>query len=168
MPVPAAVPAYVSLGSNLGDSAAHLAFAREALAALPGVELCAASPLYRTEPQGFLDQPFFLNQVLGLRVTLGPLDLLDALLAVENARGRRRDIRFGPRTLDLDLLLFGNACMDNERLTLPHPRMLERAFVLAPLADIAADLVLPSGITVREALERTDFSLAGDIIYQRG
>lgn len=168
MPQTDAVTAFVSLGSNLGDAHAHLAFAREALAALPGVRLHSVSPLYRTEPQGLHGQPFFLNQVASLRTLCDPLPLLEALLDIEKARGRVRGVRFGPRVLDLDLLLFGNVCMDNERLTLPHPRMLERAFVLAPLADLAPDFFLPQGMTVREALERIPFTRVGGTIYQTG
>ncbi len=163
-----AVTAYISLGSNMGDTAANLAAARAAVAALPGVSLIAASPLYRTEPQGLRDQPFFLNQAARLAVTVSPLDLLSALLGIEDSLGRVRGLRFGPRPLDLDLLLFGNTCMDNERLTLPHPRMLDRAFVLVPLADLAPDLVLPRGMTVRAALSALAFTLKDGIIYQRG
>lgn len=159
--------AFICLGSNMGDTVAHLAAARAAVAALPGVSLAAVSPLYRTEPQGLREQPFFLNQAARLAVTVPPLDLLQALLGIEDALGRVRGLRFGPRVLDLDLLLFGNTCMDNERLTLPHPRMLERAFVLVPLADLVPDLVLPQGMTVREALADVPFLLKGDIIYQQ-
>lgn len=168
MSQPHAITAFVSLGSNLGDTRAHLAFGRDALAAWPGVRLHAVSPLYRTQPQGLRGQPFFLNQAAELRTSLESLALLEALLAIEHARGRERGVRFGPRVLDLDLLLFGNTCMDSERLTLPHPRMLERAFVLAPLADLAPDLLLPHGLTVREALGRISFTRAGGTIYQSG
>ena len=162
------VTAFIGLGSNMGDPAANLAAALDAVAALPGVSLAAVSPLYRTEPQGVREQPFFLNQIARLVVTIPPLELLAALLGIEDGLGRVRGLRFGPRVLDLDLLLFGNTCMDNERLTLPHPRMLERAFVLVPLADLAPDLVLPQGLTVREALSRLTFTLRGNSIFQQG
>ena len=176
MPRPVAAPAdfplraYVGLGSNLGDGPALLAAAREALAALPGVSLSRASSLYRTEPQGVRDQPFFTNQALEL--ACGPdmraEALLEALLATEHALGRVRQgaVRFGPRTVDLDLLLFGNEVMNSERLTLPHPRMLERAFVLVPLAEIAPDLMLPQGMSVAEALGLLRYRRQGNVICQ--
>ena len=176
MPRPPAAPvafplrAYVGLGSNLGDGPALLAAAREALAALPGVSLSRASSLYLTEPQGVRDQPFFTNQALEL--ACGPDmragALLEALLATEQTLGRvrRGAVRFGPRTVDLDLLLFGNEVMNSERLTLPHPRMLERAFVLVPLAEIAPDLMLPQGMSVAEALGRLRYRRQGNVICQ--
>ena len=164
------VAAYVGLGSNLGDGPVQLAAARKAVSALAGVRLTAASSLHRTEPQGFRDQPFFTNQVLELACarTVSPLSLLDMMLAVENSLGRIRKngVRFGPRTLDLDLLLFGNEVMVSERLTLPHPRLLERAFVLVPLAELAPDRILPQGLSVSAALGRLRYRRQGDIIYQ--
>jgi 2-amino-4-hydroxy-6-hydroxymethyldihydropteridine diphosphokinase len=164
------VLAYVELGSNVGDGPVRLAAARQAVSALAGVRLIAASSLYRTEPQGLRDQPFFTNQVLELACAreAAPLSLLDMLLAVENSHGRLRQsgVRFGPRTLDLDLLLFGNEVMLSERLTLPHPRMLERAFVLLPLAELAPDRMLPQGLSVSAALGRLRYRQQGDIIYQ--
>ena len=128
--------AFVSLGSNLGDRAAHLARAREALEGLPGVAVLAASRLYETAPQDLADQPAFLNQVLCLETALEPLDLLHACQAVELADGRTREVRFGPRTLDLDILLFQGVETVDPELTLPHPRMLQRAFVLVPLSEV--------------------------------
>ena len=164
------VAVYVGLGSNLGDGPALLAAARSAMAAFAGVRLIAASSLYRTEPQGLQEQPFFTNQVLELACARGlpPHVLLDMMLAAESALGRIRDgcPRFGPRTLDLDLLLFGNEVMNSERLTLPHPRMLERAFVLVPLAELAPDLMLPQGMSVSAALGRLCYRQRGDVIYQ--
>ena len=164
--------AFVSLGSNMGDSPALLARAREALDGLPGLRVAACSSVYRTEPQGLPDQPFFLNQVLRLDcgAATGPEALLLCLLELETRLGRRRgnEARFGPRPMDLDLLLFGNQRMKTERLTLPHPRMLERAFVLVPLLEIAPDLTLPHGITVKEALQRIAFTRVRDTILQNG
>ena len=164
------VVAYVGSGSNMGNGPALLAAARNAVSAFTGVRLVAASSLYRTEPQGLQEQPFFTNQVLELACVrdLSPYALLDMMLAVENALGRIRDggPRFGPRTLDLDLLLFGNEVMNSERLTLPHPRMLERAFVLVPLAELAPDLMLPQGMSVSAALGRLCYRQRGDVIYQ--
>ena len=162
--------AYVGLGSNLGDGPALLAAAREALGALPGVVLSRASSLYLTEPQGVREQPFFTNQALELACGPGMRAeaLLEALLATEQALGRVREgaVRFGPRTVDLDLLLFGNEVMNSERLTLPHPRMLERAFVLVPLAEIAPGLMLPQGMSVAEALGRLRYRRQGNVICQ--
>lgn len=147
--VPASPPvtAYVALGSNLGDRAAHLAAAAAALAALPGTRLLAVSATFETAPVGPAGQQNYFNAAAALSTSLAPLDLLDRLLAIEQANGRVRRERWGPRTLDLDLLLHGDSVLDDPRLTLPHPRMLERAFVLAPLADLAPSVVL-AGRTV--------------------
>ena len=148
---------YVALGSNLDDRRAHLDAALAALAVLPGTRLDAVSPLYETAPIGPPGQQDYLNAVARLATTLGPFALLDALLTVEQARGRIRRERWGPRTLDLDLLLHGDTRLDHPRLTLPHPRMLERTFVLAPLNDLAPELLL-AGHTVAQHLERLDRS----------
>lgn len=142
MSAPAPVTAYVALGSNLGDRRAHLDAALAALAALPGTRPDAVSVIYETAPVGPPGQQDYLNAVARLATTLAPLDLLDSLLAIEQSRGRIRAERWGPRTLDLDLLLHGDAVLAEPRLTLPHPRLHERAFVLAPLADLAPDLVI--------------------------
>lgn len=162
--------AFVGLGSNKGDSLLILEKAREKLAALPGLQLAAVSSVYRTEPQGFAEQPFFLNQVIGIDcdAAMTPEGLLESLLAVESELGRDRtgEVRYGPRFVDLDLLLFGNERMDTEYLTLPHPRMFSRAFVLVPLAEIAPGLCLPQGISVTEALSRIRYSRKGDILLQ--
>jgi 2-amino-4-hydroxy-6-hydroxymethyldihydropteridine diphosphokinase len=138
----ASVTAYVALGGNLGDRAAHLAAAVAALACLPGTRLTAVSATYETAPVGPAGQQNYFNAVAALVTSLSPLALLDHLLAIEQAQGRVRRERWGPRTLDLDLLLHGGTVLDDPRLTLPHPRMLERAFVLAPLADLAPGLIL--------------------------
>jgi 2-amino-4-hydroxy-6-hydroxymethyldihydropteridine diphosphokinase len=128
--------AFVSLGSNLGDRAGYLRAAREALSALPGTAVVAASGVYETAPQDLEDQEAFLNQVLCLETGLQPLDLLHECQRIEREHGRRREIRFGPRTLDIDILLFQDAESDDPELTLPHPRMVKRAFVLVPLAEV--------------------------------
>jgi 2-amino-4-hydroxy-6-hydroxymethyldihydropteridine diphosphokinase len=128
--------AFVSLGSNLGDREGYLAGALEALAALPQTAVRAVSRVYETAPQEVADQPPFLNQVLCLETALAPRELLHACQAVERAHDRRRELRFGPRTLDIDILLFQGIESDDPELTLPHPRMMQRAFVLAPLAEI--------------------------------
>ncbi len=127
---------FVSLGSNLGDRAAYLRAARDGLAALPRSVLLAASRVYETAPQDLADQPAFLNQVVCLETGLAPTELLVGCQALEKAAGRERRARFGPRTLDVDILLFQDARSDDPALTLPHPRLWQRAFVLAPLAEI--------------------------------
>ena len=163
--------AFVCLGSNMGDAEAHLAAARRAMACLPGVTLAAESSLYRTEPQGRRDQPWFLNQVVRLDCTskVTAEGLLDALLEKEAALGRVRDAadRFGPRVIDMDLLLFGSERKaENAHLILPHPRMAERAFVLVPLLEIAPNLVMPDGTAVRTLLDRLQYRLEGSAIFQ--
>ena len=148
----------------------RLAAARSALAGLPDARLLAASPVYRTEPQGSKKQSWFHNQVVQL--ACGPQwsarILLDALLAAESALGRQRfeETRFGPRRIDLDLLLFGAELCNNERLCLPHPRMFTRAFVLVPLRDIAPQLVFPDGRSLRLCLAALSYRLQADCIYQ--
>jgi len=127
---------FLSLGSNLGDRAAYLAAACDALAALPGTSLLAASRIYETAPQGYGEQPEFLNQVVLLRTRLQPLDLLTQCQRIEKEHGRLRQLRFGPRTLDIDILLYEGVESDDPELRLPHPRMVRRAFVLVPLAEI--------------------------------
>ena len=137
--------AYIALGSNLGDREATIRAALDALAAEPGLELVAVSMLVDTDPVGYVDQPRFLNGAAALDAELSPRDLLAVLLAVEQRFGRVRDgaIPNGPRTLDLDLLLYGDLEIDEPGLTVPHPRMHERAFVLGPLAELAPGLEVP-------------------------
>lgn len=149
--------AYVELGSNLGDSRQQLLDAIDALAHLPDTSVVARSRLYRTPPWGLLEQPPFVNAVVSLQTELTPHVLLDALLAIERAAGRNRDgERWGPRTLDLDLLHIDGMRLDDARLTLPHPRIAERAFVLLPLHDIAPTLLLPGQGRVDELLAAVD------------
>jgi 2-amino-4-hydroxy-6-hydroxymethyldihydropteridine diphosphokinase len=140
------VTAYVGLGANLGDPRAQLDEAVAALACVPGVELLGVSSVYESDPVGPVqDQPAFLNAVAELATTLAPARLLAALHEIEDTLGRVRTIRFGPRTCDLDLLLYGDVVSDDPALTLPHPRLAERRFVLDPLAELAPLLVLPDG-----------------------
>lgn len=137
------VTAYVGLGTNLGDGAATIRQALDELAALPGTTLLSCSGLYRTAPVDTCG-PDFLNAVAALETSLAPLALLDALQRIEQAHGRERPYRYAPRTLDLDLLLYGAQQMSTARLTLPHPRLHLRAFVLLPLAEVAsAGLLVP-------------------------
>jgi 2-amino-4-hydroxy-6-hydroxymethyldihydropteridine diphosphokinase len=165
------ITARISLGSNLGDPAANLAAALQALDRLPGARVAAVSRFFRTGPQGFTDQPFFLNAVAALDCapSRDALGLLDDLLRTEARLGRVRNPagqRFGPRRIDLDLLLFGNQVMNSERLILPHPRMTERAFVLVPLSEIAPGLVLPDGREIGEILRRIAYRREGCVIRQ--
>ena len=135
--------AYVALGANLGDPRATVLAAFAALANLPESRVARCSSLYRTAPVGILDQPDFVNAVAVLETSLTADALLDALLDIEARFGRIRRERNGPRTLDLDLLLYDDIELDLPHLTLPHPRLHLRAFVLYPLADLAPDLVIP-------------------------
>jgi 2-amino-4-hydroxy-6-hydroxymethyldihydropteridine diphosphokinase len=135
--------AYIGLGGNIDDPATRIRRAFVALDAHPQITLVKASSLYRTAPVGYLDQPDFINAVAAVDTSLAPLELLDALLQLELDEGRARSFKNAPRTLDLDVLLHGDTVMDDPRLTLPHPRMGQRAFVLVPLEEIAPDLVIP-------------------------
>ena len=152
----AAVVAFIGLGGNVGDVPGALAKAIEALAGLPGTRLLRASPLYRTPAWGLEAQPDFVNAAATLETSLPAGDLLARLLDIERALGRTRAAdgsdRWGPRTLDLDLLLYGDAVIDQPGLRVPHPRLHERAFALLPLAAIAPDAAIPGIGTVREAL----------------
>ncbi|MFP5465547.1 MAG: 2-amino-4-hydroxy-6-hydroxymethyldihydropteridine diphosphokinase [Gammaproteobacteria bacterium] len=149
--------AYIGLGSNLDDPPAQLQQAVSALARLPDSRVVAVSPLYRNAPlvpagEDPAGQPDYVNAVAALDTTLAPLALLDALQAIENDQHRVRGRRWGPRTLDLDLLLYGNERIDLPRLTVPHPGLRERRFVLLPLRDVAPELVLPGGQRLADAL----------------
>ncbi|HEY6012465.1 MAG TPA: 2-amino-4-hydroxy-6-hydroxymethyldihydropteridine diphosphokinase [Candidatus Limnocylindrales bacterium] len=137
--------AYVALGSNLGDREATIRAALAALAAEPDVRVAAVSALVETDPVGYVDQPRFLNGAAALDTSLAPRALLDLLLAVERRFGREREgaPAQGPRTLDLDLLRYGNAEIDEPGLRVPHPRLHERAFVLGPLAVLDRSLEVP-------------------------
>jgi 2-amino-4-hydroxy-6-hydroxymethyldihydropteridine diphosphokinase len=149
--------AYIALGSNLGDSQKQLRDAIEALAELPHTRLLARSHVYRTPPWGVHDQPDFLNAVVVLETPLLPHDLLDALLDIERSAGRERNgERWGPRTLDLDLLHVAGKTANDERLTLPHPHIAERAFVLLPLNELAPDLEIPGQGRVADLLRTVD------------
>jgi 2-amino-4-hydroxy-6-hydroxymethyldihydropteridine diphosphokinase len=151
------VRALIGLGGNLGDVRERLDAAIAALDVLPGVAVVARSRFYRTAPWGPVAQPDFINAAIAVETSLPALELLDALLATERAFGRIRDgERWGPRTLDLDLLAYGDDVIDSERLSVPHPRIAERAFVLMPLADIAANAELPGVGRVSDLLGKID------------
>ncbi len=145
--------AFVGLGANLGDRAAALRGALAALRRLSGTRVTGVSSLYETEPVGFADQPLFYNAAVELDTELGPGELLERMQEIEAAAGRRREgPRFGPRELDLDLLLYGDAVLTEGELELPHPRLAQRSFVLVPLAELSPNLVLPDGRPLRQVL----------------
>jgi 2-amino-4-hydroxy-6-hydroxymethyldihydropteridine diphosphokinase len=146
--------AYIALGANLGDRLQTLRDAVRDLAEVGNIE--AISSVYETDPVGYADQPAYLNAVVATDTALTAEGLLDALLSIERAHGRVRTFPNAPRTLDLDIILFGDEVRQSERLTIPHPRMQERTFVLAPLNEIAADVVVPG-------LNATVADLLGDL-----
>ncbi|HEY9253731.1 MAG TPA: 2-amino-4-hydroxy-6-hydroxymethyldihydropteridine diphosphokinase [Stenotrophomonas sp.] len=150
--------AYIGLGANLGDAEATVRAALVALAALPETRLLAGSRLYRTPAWGRLDQPAFINAAAALETGLAPEALLEQLLALERSHGRERldGERWGPRTLDLDVLLYGDAVIDSPRLRVPHPHLHERAFALLPLAEIAPQALIPGHGTVQAALAQRE------------
>ncbi|MCU0805524.1 MAG: 2-amino-4-hydroxy-6-hydroxymethyldihydropteridine diphosphokinase [Burkholderiales bacterium] len=135
--------AFVGLGANLGDPAEQIARAIEAVGGLPRSRVVSASSLYRTAPIGYAAQPDFVNAVVEIETALEPVDLLRSLQDIESGSGRTRSFRNAPRTLDLDLLLYDDRTIDAPALQVPHPRMHERAFVLAPLVEIAPDIEIP-------------------------
>lgn len=147
---------YIALGGNLGNRRENLERAVELLRADPDLEVVGVSSLRETEPVGVVDQPRFLNGALAVETALGARPLLDRLLAVERALGRERTgPRFGPRTVDLDLLLYGDETIDEPGLTVPHPRLAERRFVLEPLAELDPGLTLPDGRRVGDLLAQS-------------
>jgi 2-amino-4-hydroxy-6-hydroxymethyldihydropteridine diphosphokinase len=137
------VRAVVALGGNLDGPEARVRQAFDEIAALPGTRVVARSALYRTAPVGLLDQPAFVNACALVETSLGPRELLDGLLAIERRHGRVREVPNGPRTLDLDIALYGDTVLHEHGLTVPHPRAHERAFVLAPLLDVWPDAIIP-------------------------
>lgn len=151
------IDAFIGLGGNQGDVRAAFAVALAALAALPQTQVVQVSSYYRTPAWGNTEQPDFINAVGWVQTALGARALLDALLMIERRLGRTRDgQRWGPRTLDLDLLVYGDLCCDLPGLHLPHPQLHHRAFVLLPLAQIAPDIIVPGHGNVRELLAAVD------------
>ena len=155
---PSFITAFIALGSNLGDSAEQIRSALRALDKLPDTRLVRQSSFYRNPPTGYLNQPEFVNAVARIETRLAPRDLLEQLLAIERAHGRVRDFPNGPRTLDLDILLYGDRVVQETGLTIPHPRMGERVFVLVPLAEIAPDAMVPGKGRVADLLRNVDAS----------
>ena len=144
--------AYVALGANIGDREQTMRRALDLLDADPELEVVAVSRFRETAPVGVVDQPPFLNAAAAIETALGPRELLGRLLVVERSLGRRRGARWGPRTIDLDLLVHGDLVVDEEGLHVPHPRLHERRFVLEPLADLAPALVVPGRGRVSDLL----------------
>lgn|SRR5699024_1313700 len=147
--------AYIALGTNIEPRESYLTGALEKVTAHEEIKIKNISSIYETDPVGFTDQADFLNMIIEVETTLSPFDLLAYCQEVENRLGREREIRFGPRTIDLDILLYGEETVETEELTVPHPRMHERAFVLVPLAELAPNYVIPGvGEKVEELLEQ--------------
>jgi 2-amino-4-hydroxy-6-hydroxymethyldihydropteridine diphosphokinase len=148
--------AYVGLGANLGPREITLLRAVDLLAETEGVEVRAVSQLRETEPVGVVEQPLFLNGAVALDTSLSPRELLDRLLEIERGLGRVRDVRWGPRVVDLDLLVYGDLQVDEPGLRVPHPRLHERRFVLEPLAELDPDLEIPGYGPMSELLAALD------------
>jgi len=144
--------AYLSLGSNMGDREANVRKALDHLATNPRIRVMKVSSLYETAPIGVTDQNDFFNAVALIETDLDPTDLLDAILDIEKIVGRVRNLRWGPRVIDIDILLYDDVEINTPELTIPHPEMMNRAFVLIPLAEIAPDLELPGGLKPSEAI----------------
>ncbi len=144
-------PAFIALGSNLQSPQQQVLSGLSALKQLPHTKFIQHSSLYKTAPVGYDDQPDFINAVAQIETDLSPIELLHAVLAIENEHGRKRPFPNAPRILDLDVLLYGNAIINTAELTLPHPRMHERGFVMLPLAEIAPELELAQGKVSRLA-----------------
>lgn len=147
--------AFIALGSNMGDKLARLREAKAAIAALPQTRILASSHIYRTPPWGMVEQDWFANGVIKVETGLSPHALLDACLAIETQMGRKRAERWGPRIIDLDVLSHGEIRLNDESLTLPHPAMSERAFVLIPLRDVAPDMQI-DGQTLDALIAKLD------------
>lgn len=156
--------AYIALGTNIEPRLDHLKEAIEALYKCDQLEVQTESSIYETAPVGYVDQAHFLNMVLEVKTSLAPLELLDFCQSIEAKLGRERTIRFGPRTIDLDILVYNEEKINNERLTVPHPRMHERAFVLVPLAEIAEDLVMLEGKSVRQYIDALPDSAIEEVV----
>lgn len=165
--------AYVGLGSNLGDRRRCLGEALARLSQCPGIQVAEVSPLYETDPVGVLDQPRFLNAAARIPSSLTPRELLSTLLDVERQMGRIRTRKWGPRTIDLDLLLFGASVIRQKGLMVPHPHLEERPFVLAPLCDLDESLIHPRlnrtvGELYRELCGESPLRPAGRLDWKSG
>ena len=146
--------AFIGIGSNLGNKEENILRALYLLTAGGRVDLWAVAPFYKTDPVGYSDQDWFLNTVAEIETDLSPRGLLEVLMSIENEMGRVRTVRWGPRVIDLDILLYGNEIVNQRDLEIPHPRLEERAFVIVPLADLYPDRVLPGGFKAKEVAAR--------------
>lgn len=146
---------YLSLGSNMGDRLKNLDLALEALEADRNIKVSSKSDIYETSPVEYRDQPDFFNLVLEIETRYGPAKLLDACLAIETAMGRERIKPGGPRNIDIDILLYDNETINEPQITIPHPRLTKRAFVLVPLTDLKADITLPGGEKLQDFIPST-------------
>ncbi|MCE2413221.1 2-amino-4-hydroxy-6-hydroxymethyldihydropteridine diphosphokinase [Candidatus Poribacteria bacterium] len=160
--------AYIGFGSNIGDRLAHIQNAIHALSKTEGITLKKISSIYTTDPVGYEEQAQFLNGVVAIQTSLSPLSLLHTLKDIETAIGRKHRMRWGPREIDLDILIYGDVCVQTEELVVPHPEMHLRSFVLVPLAEIAPDLVHPVFQepiqTLLNCLEDSEFVLKEDCV----
>jgi 2-amino-4-hydroxy-6-hydroxymethyldihydropteridine diphosphokinase len=151
--------AYLSTGSNLGDRQARLETAQQTLHAWPGITVTRVSPIYETEPWGYLDQPLFLNQVVEIETEIPPEELLPVMKKIEKEMGRTPNFKNGPRVIDIDIILYGDWVIEREGLSIPHANIALRAFVLVPLADLIPDFVHPVlKKTIRQMEEEIDCS----------
>lgn len=141
---------FIGIGSNLGPKEENIRRALDLMAGESGVSLIGVAPLYKTSPVGYQDQDWFLNTVAEIETVLPPRDLLAALLRIESGMGRRRAVRWGPRVIDLDILLYGDEVIKTPELEIPHPRLEERAFVVVPLSRLHPDMILPGGRTAAD------------------
>ena len=160
--------AYIGFGSNIGDRLAHIQNAIQTLSKTEGITLKKISAIYTTDPVGYEAQAQFLNGVAAIQTSLSPLSLLHTLKDIETAIGRKHRIRWGPREIDLDILIYEDVCVQTEKLVVPHPEMHLRSFVLVPLAEIAPDLVHPVFQepiqTLLNCLEDSEFVLKEDYV----
>ncbi len=160
--------AYIGLGSNLEQPLDQLQRALAELQQIPRSNLQASASFYLSRPMGPAEQPDYINSVAALHTELSPLELLDQLQRIEQAHGRERGLRWGPRTLDIDLLLYGDQLIQNDRLSVPHPGIGERAFVLLPLAELAPELEIPGLGAVSEVLAARKFETPPRIVQSAG
>ncbi|MGA1865229.1 MAG: 2-amino-4-hydroxy-6-hydroxymethyldihydropteridine diphosphokinase [bacterium] len=159
---PKQVNSYLGLGSNLGNRIKNLEIVTEALSSHPGIRINAFSSFYETEPVGYKEQGWFINQVIQIETSLTPMDLLKATQKIEEDMGRKRVVKWGPRIVDIDILLYADLIMTDSSLTIPHPNLTKRRFVLVPLAEIAPSLIHP---TLGESISKILIdSPAGDLV----